>query len=97
KPDAVRRRHDGGAAVERSALDQQAAGDPQVQFPVEPVTKSGSAAGLRVAAVGKLLTLIALAGGSGSSRRIWLPFDMAPTCKPGVATLHVRHLLLHVE
>jgi len=58
-------------------MDQQAADGPHVQFPAgRPVRKSRSTADLRVAAVGKLFTLIALAGvvavheGHGS-RSIW--------------------------
>jgi hypothetical protein len=46
-------------------------------------------ADLRIAAVGKLFTLIALAG-IVAVRRVWQPFDVALTCKPGVAAVHVR-------
>jgi len=57
-------------------LDQQAAGGPQVQFPAGRLQKVVLPMIHRVAAVGKLLTLIALAGvvavhdGYGS-RSIW--------------------------
>ena len=88
----------GGAAVERSASDQQAAGGSQVQFPPgRPVTKSRSTAELRVAAVGKLFTLIALTGVVAVHEGYGSRLIMAPTCKPRVAALHVRHLLIHVE
>ena len=48
--------------VERSALDQQAADGPQVQFPAGRLQKVVLSLIHRVAAVGKLFTIIALAG-----------------------------------
>ena len=68
----------GGAAVELSALDQQAAGGPQVPFPAGRLQKVVLILPMihRVAAVGKLFTLIALAGvvavhDEYGSRSIW--------------------------
>jgi hypothetical protein len=65
-------------------------------IPDRPVTKSRSTADMRVAAVGKLFALIALAElWQFTMGLVWQPFDMAPTCKPGVAAVDVRHLLIH--
>jgi hypothetical protein len=70
---------------------------PAGSIPGRSVTKSRSTADSQSSSCGQAVYTHCLGGGSGSSRRVWQPFDMAPTCKPGVTALHVRHLLLHVE
>ena len=70
---------------------------PSGSIPGRPVTKSRSTADHRVAAVGKLFTLIALTGvvavhdGYGS-RSIWRRL-VNSEC----AAVHVRHILIRVE